>query len=159
MHDLLTTSAGQWVKISDYRGKHTWIKHPFLITQSFQWPETTSTWELLRRPSQTFITSVNCFLDWPRHPFTRPQFIIRQAKWLSRFLCFSSQSVGEFPAKGQMVEDHPQRKLCLSAAIVVVCSPAGQLAEQQRAVVNFQISNKSVWSSYRMRVLNLVLHI
>lgn len=42
-----------------------------------------------------------------------------------------------------MVEGPRHRKLCLSAAIVVVCSPAAQLAEQQRAVVHFHIIKKS----------------
>lgn len=33
---------------------------------------------------------------------------------------------------------HQQRKLCLTAAIVVVRSPAVQLADRQRAVASFQ---------------------
>lgn len=94
----------------------------------------------------TVITTVMCFLDWPRYPVICPRFIIGQAKWLAPRLPFitavlqiSRQSAGEFPARGQMVEGPRQS---LSAAIVVVCSPAMQLAEQQRAVVHFHISKK-----------------
>ncbi|KAE8294176.1 Acyl-CoA-binding domain-containing protein 6 [Larimichthys crocea] len=50
-----------------------------------------------------------------------------EAKWLAPFLSFitatlqiSRQTAGEFPAKGQMVEEPQQRKLCLPTAIVVV---------------------------------------
>lgn len=67
------------------------------------------------------------------------------AKWLTPCVSFitaaheiSGQSAGEFSTKGQMVEGHQQRKLCLTAAIVVVCSTAVQLADQQRAVASFQ---------------------
>lgn len=50
-----------------------------------------------------------------------------------------------------MVERPRQRKLCLSIAIVVVCTPAAQMAEQQRAVVKFHISRKPVEPQDRER--------
>lgn len=68
-----------------------------------------------------------------------------EAKWhtpcLSSIIVapeISSQSAREFSAEGQMVEGHQQRKLCLKAAIVVVCLTAVRPADQQRAVASFQ---------------------
>lgn len=75
-----------------------------------------------------------------------------RAKWLTPFLSFitaapeiSGQSASKFSARGQMVEGHHQRKLCLAAAIVVVCSPAVWLADRQRAVASFQSASLIVY--------------
>lgn len=87
------------------------------------------------------------FVDWPRYLFICPWFIVSCAKWLSPCLRFttavlqiSNHLADEFPVKGQMVEGpQHQRKLCLSTAIVVACSHAVHIAQQQRAVVMFHL--------------------
>lgn len=87
------------------------------------------------------VNSEWCFLDRPRAPFICPRFIIAWGQMALHPASLSSsfrsaEPAGELPATGQMVRGPRWRKLCLSAAIVVVW-PAAALGRQQRAVVKF----------------------
>lgn len=144
-HGKYRAQAGGGGSHSSFRNRYIMIS----MIRSHKHMGTTPPAEMYKLCERLLPFRVFFFLDWPRNPFICPRFIIGQAKWLAPFLSFitaalqiSRQTAGEFPAKGQMVEEPLQRKLCLPTAIVVVWSPAAQFVQQQRAVVKFHISKK-----------------